>query len=43
MYFRYSLFSLGWRLIRTLCFQHGGVLSVDGTDGLSVRIKFAAI
>ena len=35
--------SLGWRLIRTLCFQHGGVLSVDGTDGLSVRIKFAAI
>ncbi|SFD18624.1 ATP-binding protein [Tropicimonas isoalkanivorans] len=30
--------SLGWRLIRTLTFQNGGKLSVDGSDGLTVEI-----
>ena len=30
--------SLGWRLIRTLTFQHDGTLNVDGRDGLAVEI-----
>lgn len=32
--------SLGWRLIRTLNFQHGGSLTVDGAEGLTVSIRF---
>ncbi|OWY10502.1 hypothetical protein B6V74_00255 [Thioclava sp. F42-5] len=34
--------SLGWRLIRTLTFQHDATLTVDGSDGLRVCIKFPA-
>ena len=34
--------SLGWRLIRTLTFQHDATLTVDGTDGLRVCIEFPA-
>ncbi|MCA0942661.1 ATP-binding protein [Salipiger pacificus] len=34
--------SLGWRMIRTLTFQHGATLSVDGAGGLSVQVKFPA-
>ncbi|OOY26350.1 hypothetical protein BMI90_18305 [Thioclava sp. L04-15] len=34
--------SLGWRLIRTLTFQHDATLTVDSADGLCVRIKFPA-
>ncbi len=32
--------SLGWRMIRTLTFQHGATLTVDGSDGLRVEIRF---
>ncbi|MCA0961493.1 ATP-binding protein [Salipiger bermudensis] len=32
--------SLGWRMIRTLTFQHDANLTVDGADGLRVHIKF---
>ncbi|ANT62958.1 hypothetical protein AYJ57_21005 (plasmid) [Salipiger sp. CCB-MM3] len=32
--------SLGWRMIRTLTFQHDATLTVDGSDGLSVNVKF---
>ena len=34
--------SLGWRMIRTLTFQHDATLTVDGADGLRVRIRFPA-
>ena len=34
--------SLGWRMIRTLTFQHDATLTVDGADGLRVHIKFPA-
>ncbi|MBR9892301.1 histidine kinase [bacterium] len=34
--------SLGWRMIRTLTFQHDATLTVDGTDGLRVHIRFPA-
>nr|WP_240989506.1 ATP-binding protein [Salipiger mangrovisoli] len=34
--------SLGWRMIRTLTFQHDATLTVDGADGLCVHIKFPA-
>ncbi|MDT0684363.1 ATP-binding protein [Roseicyclus sp. F158] len=33
--------SLGWKLIRTLAFQHDGTLTVGGEDGFTVRILFA--
>ena len=32
--------SLGWRLIRTLTFQNNGTLTVDGQEGLAVKITF---
>ncbi|NUH65448.1 ATP-binding protein [Sulfitobacter sp. S0837] len=32
--------SLGWRMIRTLTFQHEATLSVRSDDGLSVDIRF---
>ncbi|WP_335949492.1 ATP-binding protein [Salipiger bermudensis] len=32
--------SLGWRMIRTLTFQHDATLTVDGTNGMSLQIKF---
>lgn len=35
--------SLGWQLIRTLSFQHNATLTVDGDDGLTVRLTFAPI
>lgn len=34
--------SLGWRMIRTLTFQHGATLSVESAGGLSVHVKFPA-
>ncbi|WP_417480613.1 ATP-binding protein [Maricaulis maris] len=34
--------SLGWRMIRTLTFQHDATLTADGSDGLRVHIKFPA-
>ena len=35
--------SLGWRIIRTLTFQHNATLSVDGSDGLCVQVRFPGI
>lgn len=35
--------SLGWRMIRTLTFQHEATLSVEGSDGLCVEIRFPSI
>ncbi len=32
--------SLGWRMIRTLTFQNDATLTVNGTSGMSVQIKF---
>ena len=34
--------SLGWRMIRTLTFQHEATLKVEGQDGLCVEIRFPA-
>ncbi|KZY49207.1 histidine kinase [Sulfitobacter sp. KE29] len=34
--------SLGWRMIRTLTFQHEATLKVEGQDGLCVEISFPA-
>ncbi|MFD1343150.1 ATP-binding protein [Litorisediminicola beolgyonensis] len=34
--------SLGWRMIRTLTFQYDATLTVDGSDGMRVEIKFPA-
>ncbi|MFC3612370.1 sensor histidine kinase [Lutimaribacter marinistellae] len=33
--------SLGWRLIRTLVFQHDGTLTVENENGMTVRIHLA--
>ncbi len=33
----------GWRMIRTLTFQHEATLSVEGSDGLCVEIRFPSI
>jgi len=35
--------SLGWRMIRTLTFQHEATLSVKGCDGLCVEIRFPSL
>lgn len=32
--------SLGWRMIRTLTFQNDATLTVNGTNGMSVQIRF---
>ncbi len=33
--------SLGWRLVRTLTFNHNGVLDVESNGGLTVRIRLS--
>lgn len=35
--------SLGWRMIRTLTFQHEATLSVQSNDGMSVDIRFPSL
>ncbi|MFD2740593.1 ATP-binding protein [Sulfitobacter aestuarii] len=32
--------SLGWRMIRTLTFQHDATLTVEGSQGLNVQLRF---